>query len=373
MRHLYGIDCVRFFAAGLVVLFHFSRFGLTPGDFDPAPGASAFGWLQPLGWCGWVGVQIFFVISGYVIAASAQKATTRSFVIKRGIRVFPALWICSAIALTVRLAWGDPAGPTLAAFGRSVVLSPKGPYLDGVVWTLVLEAVFYALIAAIILRHAPGGSRMALFERGALALGGISTVFLIFFVFASHVGLEFQGHALADVLGGFEFKLLLLWHGVFFALGILLWLIDREGPTPLRYRAAAVFAVMGVVEISIDAGGGLRAIAPTLLWVAAVGIVILSTRLETPMPAWSQKSVRTMGLMTYPLYLNHYTFGMYLIGFLAPVVDSRAVLLVLCLTIVFGSSWAIVQWPERALQRGAKRALKPDRPSAAQAAYSAAS
>ena len=46
---------------------------------------------------GWIGVQIFFVISGIVIANSAQSATPFRFAVSRFLRLYPAAWIAAAI------------------------------------------------------------------------------------------------------------------------------------------------------------------------------------------------------------------------------------------------------------------------------------
>src|SRR5436305_15044411 len=79
-EYIYGLDIMRFTAALSVAVFHFTW-------------QTENAWLMP---CGWVGVQIFFVISGIVIANSAYGATAPSFAFGRFLRLYPAAW-CAVI------------------------------------------------------------------------------------------------------------------------------------------------------------------------------------------------------------------------------------------------------------------------------------
>src|SRR5262249_48868818 len=156
--------------------------------------------------------------SGFVIAASARGATPGSFLKHRVIRVFPALWICTTLAFALLLASGQPLSTLLPAYFRSIFLSPVGPYIDGVVWTLVVEAVFYILIFAVLVTNK--FDRMNLI---AIGLGAASSIFLVVFACAEYLR-EIPIFAdIADTCGRFYFKLLLLHHGVFFACGMLIW------------------------------------------------------------------------------------------------------------------------------------------------------
>lgn len=101
--------------------------------------------LISVSWWGWVGVQIFFVISGLVICASAERHSAAAFFRNRLLRLAPALWVFATLSLIVTFLYSSvPVGVPLAAYLRSVVLFPKGPWIDGVYWTLAIEMVFYA-------------------------------------------------------------------------------------------------------------------------------------------------------------------------------------------------------------------------------------
>lgn len=141
------MDVLRFCSAALVVFNHFGIFSAARPDVGEP---FAFPALTFASGFGWVGVQIFFVISGFVIALSARGASPSGFVKRRAIRVFPALWICSCIGLAALAITSVPIDELVGEFLRSITLFPRGPYIDGAIWTLVVEAVFYVLIWAVL-------------------------------------------------------------------------------------------------------------------------------------------------------------------------------------------------------------------------------
>jgi len=54
-------------------------------------------------WLGWVGVEIFFVLSVFVIAYSAEGSSAFSFFRSRILRLMPAVWICASLVFAVLL------------------------------------------------------------------------------------------------------------------------------------------------------------------------------------------------------------------------------------------------------------------------------
>ena len=122
MKYFWGLDLIRFISAVMVVLFHFSALGGEVPAWPVPPAEAPMGWLSPFTWMGWIGVQIFFVLSGFVIAASARGSTSVTFLKKRAIRLLPALWISACLALTARALWGEPLGELIPAFLRTLIL-----------------------------------------------------------------------------------------------------------------------------------------------------------------------------------------------------------------------------------------------------------
>ena len=80
-RHIVGLDVVRFVAATMVMVFHLA-FWSWAGSGTIAhlmPNLPAFPELTPVAWLGWVGVEIFFVLSGFVIAYSSEGSSAFAF------------------------------------------------------------------------------------------------------------------------------------------------------------------------------------------------------------------------------------------------------------------------------------------------------
>src|SRR5437868_3352741 len=97
-RSFLGLDLVRFAAALAVAFFHLSFWWWLPGTDPVAPIGPVLS--EPFRW-GWVGVPIFFVLSGFVITLSADGKTARQFVIGRALRLYPAVWICATLTLLI--------------------------------------------------------------------------------------------------------------------------------------------------------------------------------------------------------------------------------------------------------------------------------
>src|SRR3546814_11058762 len=110
---------------------------------------------------------------------------------------------------------------------RAVTLFPKGSWIDGVIWTLTVEAVFYLVIFLILL--AGQTARLPFFARCALIIisGFWALVVLSYPLDMGSVGSAAQALAFA-----YPSRVFLLTPGTFFLLGIFAYaLFDRAVPT----------------------------------------------------------------------------------------------------------------------------------------------
>ena len=79
------LDLLRAVAVLAVVLFHYAFRGAAADGFTHISWADA----APFAKYGYLGVQLFFVISGFVIAYSADGRTATAFAIARVSRIYP--------------------------------------------------------------------------------------------------------------------------------------------------------------------------------------------------------------------------------------------------------------------------------------------
>jgi peptidoglycan/LPS O-acetylase OafA/YrhL len=302
---VFGIDLLRFGAASFVCAFHLTYWGSVPGSTTNAAmrNAASFPEIDWLTRSGWVGVEVFFVISGFVIAYSASEKDAARFFRSRLLRLAPAAWSCATITLTVAVLAGILNVPSAQiAYIKSMTFFPYGPWIDGVYWTLGIEISFYALVWLLLACH---GFRF--FGRLIFLIGFISTT-------ASIVSVIFP----TDLYFSRKMELLLVRHGSSFALGSLLWLVFFDRFTLPRVVGVAILMASISLEISLTSGGNYGgATVPILIFLTCEIVMIASIRynylLSLRLSSFSKKLLRNLGLVTYPFYLLHNVVGAYLI------------------------------------------------------------
>ena len=161
-----GLDLLRAIAIVLVVLYHAGLFGFfLPYDVQRF---------------GWIGVDLFFVLSGYLIAGQLLSALARGktpnvlrFFSRRALRILPAFLVIVAIYFFLP-AWREyPRIPPIWKFlSFTQNLGLRGGTAFSHAWSLCIESQFYLLLPFLLLA-------LARLRRGhvavlcAVVLGGI--------------------------------------------------------------------------------------------------------------------------------------------------------------------------------------------------------
>src|SRR5690606_25277464 len=107
-------------------------------------------WLAGWSRYGYLGVHLFFIISGFVIFLSVRRATPREFVASRVSRLYPAFWV--AVLLTWAVVQGFNVQALKVSFVDMLVnltMVPHWfelPFVDGAYWSLAVEIQFYILV-----------------------------------------------------------------------------------------------------------------------------------------------------------------------------------------------------------------------------------
>ncbi len=114
---------------------------------------------------GFLGVTLFFLLSGYIISEVAVRESRRDFAVKRLLRIYPALIVSILVIVALdelRPAFDLPQ----TGFGRAqslwamtllnYVRAAHAP-VNGVAWSLIIEVLFYALVFGVLtqLRRRP--------------------------------------------------------------------------------------------------------------------------------------------------------------------------------------------------------------------------
>ncbi len=152
-----NFNLMRLVAAWMVIYGHASA-------ITRVPFTDAFAWLTQLRGAGAVAVDLFFVASGFLIAASLERNNVRGYLVSRGLRIVPALAVCIALTAfvlgplltTAAGYWNDARTWEYFAVNASLALSRfhlpgvfeqhPNTVVNGSLWTLPNEARLYVLL-----------------------------------------------------------------------------------------------------------------------------------------------------------------------------------------------------------------------------------
>lgn len=147
-NRLTELDALRGLAAVCVVMYHYTqRFNELYPNYMSVEFKFSYGNL---------GVQLFFIISGFVIFLTIKQTTTSvEFIKKRAIRLYPAYITCVIITFLCVSIFGLEGRETSfkdALINLSLLegFIPGTNYVDGAYWSLTVEITFYILISILI-------------------------------------------------------------------------------------------------------------------------------------------------------------------------------------------------------------------------------
>ena len=164
LQKFYGLDNLRAFAIIMVFLFHYPRWFEHPD------------WMPKVFSFGWTGVDLFFVLSGFLIASQlfAQiknegTFSMKEFYIKRVFRILPIYYFVLALYFIFPVLSGDQLLPPLwkfLTFTQNFAADFATHRAFGVVWSLCVEEHFYLVLPITLLFLLKSG----VFRKGYLLL-----------------------------------------------------------------------------------------------------------------------------------------------------------------------------------------------------------
>jgi peptidoglycan/LPS O-acetylase OafA/YrhL len=294
-KRIQEIDALRGFAAVAVVLFHFAL-----GKDELKYGFNI----------GFTGVDLFFIISGFVIFLSIQNSKDwKTFLWNRSVRLYPAYWVCVTITTLLIIFKNQSIYFTKEPFefSNNILLKYaanmtmfnyylKFDYIDQPYWTLTIELCFYLLIAFFLFTK-----RIKHIE----AIGAL-LIFTCFTCSFDFITTNFIGHKIIMLIPIIKFFPL-------FYSGILLYLMKFEKITPKRFL---LFLLSMIVQCAIfynnDSPPGFinfYEYALSLICIYGVFILYLFNKLSfiiNGVTIW-------LGKISYSLYLIHQYLGVSII------------------------------------------------------------
>jgi peptidoglycan/LPS O-acetylase OafA/YrhL len=332
------LDSLRGLAILMVFLFHaFSRWP------EVVPYKSQFAEV-PIFAFGWLGVQLFFLISGFVIFMTLEKSTgPGNFLKRRWLRLFPAMLICSLIVYATSPIFPfRPAGimqprdllPGLTFIDpnwwRIILGSPQG-LIEGAFWSLFVEVKFYILACSLY-----------------FLIGGKKLIYVLGAVFLMGHGFSRIPSIAGSPLGG---ELMSMRQFGWFAAGALFYRYFHEQKPFLIWAALGMSFAAAIAEGGRDMNTGAAGILIACLFASAVCFPFIQRVLST-------KPLLLLGVASYPFYLIHENMSVSMIvqlGKAAPWIPSLALPL-LPMGIVLTVAYIVAMHMEPSLRKAIRTA-----------------
>jgi peptidoglycan/LPS O-acetylase OafA/YrhL len=315
-----GLDTLRALAIVLVFCYHYRVF---------VSGEPTLGWL---GTAGWVGVDLFFVLSGYLIGNQVFAAWVRgqpialgAFYARRALRTWPVFWLVLAAYFLFPVEMGGRTPPplwTFLTFTQNYQLQPGTAFSHA--WSLCIEEQFYAVFPLVVwlawrLRgRLPAGRALAWGLLAALLALGVGARVLLWAQFGREAGGNLAGYypniyyatlcRFDEFLPGLALALLKNFHP-----SVWSW-IERSGRGLFVAGAAALALVgYGVIEHYFVDGYGygffMTAFGYSLVACAFALWVASALGPDSPLHRVRIPGAQSLALWSYSIYLIHKPVG----------------------------------------------------------------
>jgi peptidoglycan/LPS O-acetylase OafA/YrhL len=310
------LDYARFLAAVGVVLFHYAQHGIEQGKISSFTYIAG---LNDVSRYGYLGVELFFLISGFVIFLSSTGRTATDFAIARLLRLYPAFIFCVLLTSSFCLIFGAPNFEiTATQVFANLSMAPRWfhmDYVDGSYWTLILELSFYGIILLFI----------ALL--GSEKLKYIFLFWPIWMIISSALHAS-RLHSLTDPVTDFTH---LGGYACYFVAGAL-FAMKKEQSRWYIYPLILICLAYSIKQSAFQ-NIFVREINPLSRTVIVCLIVAFYAFFEllssTRLSRWRLPIAAKLGAATYPLYLIHQTIGYIILTYFGTEANKLSLTLML--------------------------------------------
>lgn len=374
-----GLDTLRALAITLVFLYHYQVF---------VSHASTFGWLGNIGW---TGVDLFFVLSGYLIGhqvfaglAQGRTLSLPAFYARRLLRTLPAFWVVLALYFLFPTVMGGKTPPPLwrfLSFTQNWNLQPGTAFSHA--WSLCIEEQFYLVLPLLVWAGVRAATAWGLKVR---TLWGLM-VGLTLAAMAWRASLWDQfGREVAGGGVGTEGYYPAVYYGSLarideFLPGLAVALWRHAHPASwARFTAhgrAWFFAALGAAALAWygvahhyyidDYGyGAFMTIAGYSLIAWAYATLVVAALCEgSPLRRWRVPGAAALAAWSYSIYLTHKAVAVILAKALAPYGLPAPLLIVLVIVACMLAGWVLYRLVEKPVMRWRDRQVPTLFPRAA--------
>lgn len=338
MRRLSSIQHLRALAALGVVLYHACQWGHVRFEIGAA------------------GVDLFFVISGFVIGGviTDPQMSPAAFLRRRLWRVAPTYWIVTLAVLAIALAWPWLLPEVFPEPGHLVLSLLFIPHVNPehlpfpmlpVGWSLTYEMIFYLIAAACLILRPQ--RRLALLAAGLIALPifGVN-VHPAFFLFANPMMLQFLA-------------------------GALVAQVYRSGRLPRYGGGWALLAAAALAYLTLSCFDLYGSLFRPFAWGAPAALLVAgAVSLEAENGWFRSAGLERLGSASYSIYLCHWP----VVVMLAAVAGVRPAWLFVPVAglAAIGAGLALSRWVEQPLLRLRRVTAPSPQPAASACAELAA-
>jgi peptidoglycan/LPS O-acetylase OafA/YrhL len=293
------LDGLRLLAATMVVFYHYV--GVPNAKIGQQGRSEALAWgtsaanifphsLHQAATFGWTGVELFFMISGFVICMSGWGRRPADFFVSRVVRLVPAYWTATLLTAAVLMAFPKlTAGiqPSMVLTNFTMVQSAYGiPNLVPAYWTLFVELTFYLLF-------------------GLVAIGGVTYRRMVTFCVLWSVASIPAANSHDPVLN----MIINPPYSPFFVAGIAFFLIYKFGSNLLLWAIVAYSWLIAVNQPHTSP-------PPQVVILISAFFVIMAVVATHRLDRVSWRWLTVAGALTYPLYLIHQDIGFTIFSYL---------------------------------------------------------
>jgi peptidoglycan/LPS O-acetylase OafA/YrhL len=342
-NRLFGLDVLRTLCAFYVIFYHYFFRSVAMGDYNDKLYESNIYFSY-----GWIGVQLFFTISGFVIYYSCKEANISKFLVSRILRLYPAYWISILVTLIFMFVF-HPDWWTISPFHMLINFSMLQTFLgikniDGAYWTLAYELIFYFWMAIFIYFKKVEFIKIFLFLSTLLYI--FTSIFEIY-----------------DFLGILN-KILLLRYSAYFLVGIYLYEHSRGSFRNFLQTLVCIISIAlelytKTVDISVRSEEVLYPVISWFHYLVFILIFIFIIKFNHVSEKYQRLFV-IIGSLSYPIYLIHQNIGYTLISYFWNQFPSF-ISIILSIIVVTLLSFLIAEYLEPAIRQRIKNILAPKR------------